>query len=321
VTTTPKPHLCNSRLFLLATVVCGGLFSGLPGCENYRQETDRSSAAGDTQQVVDSQPHAGVRAAAVVPDLDGRPADEKQEKVAAEEKLLEWLPVLELRANDLSIDIGVLDFDNDGLEAIRKVVRRPVVCLSGAFPQMEQVEKLRAVLDPDSTVNADEVLSVVDFKLERQESRGLPASWDELPWHPHSQDQSIEVLGTVDDNDIDVIQPAEMSYVFTSPLPALDEGTWDERVSHPRLKENRLPAERDRAKVSGGAAKRQEVVRYLLFRYFDFTVTPGQAYRYRVKMVFEVPSKFGQDIEFLRNVQGGPWSEPSSVALLGADPD
>lgn len=57
--------------------------------------------------------------------------------------------------------------------------------------------------------------------------------------------------------------------------------------------------------------------RLLLFRYFDFDVTPGAVYRYRMRIVFENPN-FGKPIELLASPElaEGPtrtsdWSEPT----------
>ena len=62
--------------------------------------------------------------------------------------------------------------------------------------------------------------------------------------------------------------------------------------------------------------------KYLLFRYFDFQVTPGNAYRYRVRMKLLNPN-FKRPVEELvdESIAAGeiretPWSEPTTFAFI-----
>ncbi len=62
--------------------------------------------------------------------------------------------------------------------------------------------------------------------------------------------------------------------------------------------------------------------KYLLFRYFDFQVTPGNAYRYRVRMKLLNPN-FKRPVEELvdESIAAGeiretPWSEPTTYAYI-----
>ena len=62
--------------------------------------------------------------------------------------------------------------------------------------------------------------------------------------------------------------------------------------------------------------------KYLLFRYFDFQVTPGNAYRYRVRMKLLNPN-FKRPVEELvdESIAAGeiretPWSEPTTYAFI-----
>lgn len=67
--------------------------------------------------------------------------------------------------------------------------------------------------------------------------------------------------------------------------------------------------------------------RMLLFRYFDFTVEPGQAYRYRVKLVFDNPNyQTGvtrEEVDDESVIQGefreSAWSEPTPVVYVPED--
>lgn len=62
--------------------------------------------------------------------------------------------------------------------------------------------------------------------------------------------------------------------------------------------------------------------KYLLFRYFDFSVTPGNAYRYRARLILKNPN-FGQPVEALIDesvaaleTRETPWSEPTPMVIV-----
>lgn len=65
-----------------------------------------------------------------------------------------------------------------------------------------------------------------------------------------------------------------------------------------------------------------EIVRYRLFRFFDFDVEPGVVYRYRVKLValnpnYEVPARFLATPEMAEDLfREGAWSSPSSAVAV-----
>ncbi|QDU44456.1 hypothetical protein Mal52_29380 [Symmachiella dynata] len=66
--------------------------------------------------------------------------------------------------------------------------------------------------------------------------------------------------------------------------------------------------------------------RVLLFRYLDFTVKPGEAYRYRVKLIFNNPAFEAYEREQVDDeavIQGetreSDWSEPSQVVVIPPD--
>ena len=71
--------------------------------------------------------------------------------------------------------------------------------------------------------------------------------------------------------------------------------------------------------VMGGEMQKDlRLAKYLLFRYFDFNVSPGNAYRYRVRLVLLNPN-FRRPVEDLvdESVAAGenritPWSEPTA---------
>jgi len=66
--------------------------------------------------------------------------------------------------------------------------------------------------------------------------------------------------------------------------------------------------------------------RILLFRYLDFTVKPGEAYRYRVKLIYNNPAfnaftreQVDDEAVILGQERESEWSEPSSVVVIPPD--
>ncbi|HVX14544.1 MAG TPA: hypothetical protein VHC22_25375 [Pirellulales bacterium] len=65
-----------------------------------------------------------------------------------------------------------------------------------------------------------------------------------------------------------------------------------------------------------------EIIRYRLFRFFDFDVEPGKVYRYRVKLValnpnYDLPTRFLTTPEDAQGIfREGPWSAPSPAVAV-----
>ena len=66
--------------------------------------------------------------------------------------------------------------------------------------------------------------------------------------------------------------------------------------------------------------------RVLLFRYLDFTVNPGEAYRYRVKLLFNNPAydlfereEVDDEAVIQGEIRESDWSEPSQVVVIPPD--
>ena len=71
-----------------------------------------------------------------------------------------------------------------------------------------------------------------------------------------------------------------------------------------------------------GLAKVTEIPELILFRFLDFNVIPGNAYRYRVRMVIQNPN-FGRDAAELENIslreretRKTAWSDPSTPSIV-----
>jgi hypothetical protein len=82
---------------------------------------------------------------------------------------------------------------------------------------------------------------------------------------------------------------------------------------------------RQDTKATSASASLTIVGRLLLFRFFDFTVEPGNAYRYRVRLVVRNPN-FQRPIEQLMDkdyalgeTRTTTWSQPSDVAVVERD--
>lgn len=229
--------------------------------------------------------------------------------------VIDVVTVRELLADTIPLEFAVLDPPEQDPPFDTKVRRQQAVCLRGVFPWPELAARLAASVKNYPYQKPTEVVDIRDFKIERQESIGTPSTWDNIPWNDYAVSKSLDVLQSCEKIDNDLIQEAERSVAITCPLPHLLQGIWDERVLHPRLKENGLPPaplrtstddERARAAVKGDTA------RYVLFRFLDFDTTAGRSYRYRVKLEFEGP--------LTPDLDEGPWSEPSTVAVVVSSP-
>jgi hypothetical protein len=76
-----------------------------------------------------------------------------------------------------------------------------------------------------------------------------------------------------------------------------------------------------------GLAKVTEISEVLLFRFLDFSVVPGNAYRYKIKLKIENPN-FGREASELENIasregeyRNTEWSEPSTPAIVKDETD
>jgi hypothetical protein len=76
-----------------------------------------------------------------------------------------------------------------------------------------------------------------------------------------------------------------------------------------------------------GLAKVTEISEVLLFRFLDFSVVPGNAYRYKIKLKIENPN-FGREASELENIasregefRNTEWSEPSTPAVVQDETD
>ena len=76
-----------------------------------------------------------------------------------------------------------------------------------------------------------------------------------------------------------------------------------------------------------GLAKVTEISELLLFRFIDFSVVPGNAYRYKIKLKIENPN-FGREASELENIasregeyRNTEWSDPSTPAVVEDETD
>lgn len=199
-----------------------------------------------------------------------------------------------------------------------------VVTLPKTNPSKGPVpERLKKILDEPGEMTipafkADDLLQLIEFKMERQDAAEVPTSWKQVSWDEVSPDQMFEVLLSTDDFDEELAHPAECGWAITSELPKLEKGKWDNRILHPRLKENKLqpPTELEQKTLKDSA-------RYVLFRYFDFDVKTGHSYRYRVRIVAANPvfmeKMFPPELA-KGETRESPWSELSPVVTVGKSP-
>lgn len=203
----------------------------------------------------------------------------------------------------LPADDLVVDFDfpviarRPGPDINESKEPSPCVCVRGLIPAKKQREIVRKLIG-NPAVRLDNRERYLDFVLERQEFRlsGLGSSGGK--WERVAMDRSLKVLNDAQAFQIDGTPVGSRNTVVTMPLPQRTDGNWTDTASHPRINEQ------------PGA---------LLFRFIDFDVVPGVAYRYRVRLALSNPadaaerrgSPFGDGL-----ASDTPWSKPSRIVYV-----
>ena len=215
---------------------------------------------------------------------------------------MQRITVRELAADSIPLEFAVLDPRDQREKPYAKVMQQRAVCLRGVVPLkawQDQVARLADLSRVNGQRLAGDALDIRDFKVERQEASQTLPTWQEIPWDVYPVSQSVDVLKTCEGFHPDTIPESEQSAALTSPLPLLRRGAWDERVLHPRLAQARSPGS-------------DQFSPCVLFRFFDFRAVGGRSYRYRVKLAIEGPAQ--------GELREGPWSEPSTVAVVEKSP-
>ena len=143
--------------------------------------------------------------------------------------------------------------------------------------------------------------------LDRQQRRA-GGGWTD--WAPVDADANLTILDNLTEVEDERVPHEARMGAFVDPLPFLKSGEWlgvdveafvDRRLDDARVRGRRLvvfPRRPDGPAAPGPGADTT------MIRVIDFTVLPGSTYRYRARVVAEVPGPRGGK-EVL-----GPWSEP-----------
>jgi hypothetical protein len=146
-------------------------------------------------------------------------------------------------------------------------------------------------------------------------------AWDASVAHPPEIPVNAEGGGSPVAPPTDA-PPTDAQPPAASPEPAPHEGP--HRFHRPGSpvqpsSESAVPAKSEEA-----AAKSDEI-KYLLFRYFDFTAEPGKRYRYRVQLNLKNPN-FGIETRWLQDpglankeYLSTRWSDPTDVVAIARD--
>ncbi|MFT5327605.1 MAG: serine/threonine protein kinase [Planctomycetaceae bacterium] len=228
------------------------------------------------------------------------------------------------------------------------------VAVRGIFDMKQQTEELQNALSLATLQEAALKVQAWDFELQRQTAVAGSNPWPN-EWEDVDTDVAVKLLERLE-FDLDVVDEQYRDAVFTMPLPYRVTGSWSTAAgpngilaSHPQIK--RLLNEREQlaqdilietmaksAKTNGklDETKRQGFTGIqfdtrsigvdttpdlLLFRFFDFSVVPRNAYRYRVRLKLLNPN-FDRDPEKLQDFASRegkyrftPWSGISTPAM------
>lgn len=220
-----------------------------------------------------------------------------------------WLPVEALLATSgrfilpLAADFALVEkpplaTENSSPDVRVRGVR--YVAVRGLIPLQAQIEQIGKALHLDNPQQAAPLLEYLDFTLERQTAVAGPDPWAGN-WQ-RLEIQSIFDIFQESPAPFSEIGPDEFFHpVLTMPLPAQFKGEWGTIGAHPLIPLRRV--ERQPAKFPGQQVPTpvvQHEPQLLLFRYFDFTVEPGDCYRYRVQLSLRNPN-YERSLSQVRN--------------------
>ncbi len=129
---------------------------------------------------------------------------------------------------------------------------------------------------------------------------------------------TLRVLDNIPEQDVELIEVPLSTLV--DPLPHLKQGKWEgvnvERFAPKRKvrpqgqpKVQTLPD--ISGKIGGASTPRQPLPPELMLRSFDFSVSTGQTYRYRARIVVRGRPEVGRPREVY-----GDWSQPTDAVTV-----
>jgi hypothetical protein len=204
------------------------------------------------------------------------------------------------------------DSDDSWVEAFYDGESHACICVTGVYPLHEQIDRLQERFKADRDL-LKRYVTVIDFELERQLVGREGATDGE--WTPIDTQLFRDVVNRSSGLEPETTAELQRDSAILAPLMNLSEGHWGDETSHPAL--FKLNPKTDLKEV-GSDEPLAELTRVLLYRYVDFDVRPGMAYRYRVRLQCTVPldqtsiDRFAEDGKRFEPVPWTPWSEPTS---------
>jgi hypothetical protein len=264
-----------------------------------------------------------------------------------------YLAARDLRASFHRGAIQVANGDQKGVEGDEWI------CVTALVPNELQIAEYRRAFENAGDARANAIPRYFVYRLRRAEVDPNPSAAEKpIDWEKDAQvidlSQSIDaVMARWDGNTRERAEPKFTQWPYlTQPLmPVADSATIDESVAHvpeipifqpeaaapgaapaaaPPPPASGVFAKADPAAAAAAAAvpvqepaagAPQPPANYL-FRFFDFNIEPGKAYRYQIQLVLFNPNK-GLNPAFLENPALGegdyrdaPWSKESPAAAF-----
>lgn len=189
------------------------------------------------------------------------------------------------------------------------------VAVRGIFDMKQQIENMQKALHLATPQEASRKTRFWDFELQRQTAVAGNKPWPDV-WEVVDMDAAVKLLKSVD-FDFDVVAEKYRDAVFTMPLPYRVTGSWARSAGPNGVLATHPQIERLLSDEKVEAASHLQLIRFL-----DFSVVPGNAYHYRVRLKLLNPNADRAHRE-LRDVTSGegryrftPWSGISTPALV-----
>lgn len=118
-----------------------------------------------------------------------------------------------------------------------------VIAVRGVFPLYKQAEQYEKALHISRT-DAQNMIEIRDFVLERQVAQAGPDPWKDAKWEVVNVDSAIELLNESTGSDpFDPVPLRMQDSVITMKLPLRLAGFWSEFATHPLLRRDELKDE------------------------------------------------------------------------------
>lgn len=219
-----------------------------------------------------------------------------------------WLPVQQLIATaghfvmPLAVEFAPVEKGPAAADPERTFPVRGVRCVAirGSIPWRAQLEQIVQALHIDNSREAAPLVEYLDFTLERQTAVAGRDPWVG-EWKRQETQSAVDVLQEGQAIAAEIVPDEYLHPVCTMPLPAQFKREWGAVAGHPLIPPRRvdLPP----VKFPGKAPAAPVIISdppIRLFRFLDFTVEPGECYRYRVQLTLRNPN-YDRSLNQLRN--------------------